>query len=319
MRTIVALLFVVTLVGAGILLGLLIAGSREGGSPLIDFGNCESGVEHLATFEVIITATPDPNETALVYVVTATPMPGMTDCYVVPLTVRDQTAGPGTALSTTSVGGDYTLTPGQLPPGCATHILVEGENPSTVAEQYGVDLALLLAVNQLDEESSLLLQINDTLIVPLEGCPVENYIQPTVPGTAPEAIIETTAETTAEVTPGFTPTPTLAPTAANAQVVIASIIGAGDITSEGIMIQNIGNTVDISGWTLSDGDGNVFVFPERRLYTNGAATIYTRAGENTAIALFWGRDTAVFGQGDIIVLTDQNGNVQASTRAPETP
>jgi competence protein ComEC len=73
--------------------------------------------------------------------------------------------------------------------------------------------------------------------------------------------------------------------------------------------------VDITGWTLSDAQGNEFVFPEQRLFTNGSITVYTRAGEDTPVVLYWGRSTAVWGdEGDVATLTDANGRVQSSVR-----
>ena len=108
---------------------------------------------------------------------------------------------------------------------------------------------------------------------------------------------------------------TLPPTAINAQVQIVRVLGAGDITSEGVEIRNTGGVVDLTGWTLEDADGNVFTFPEQRLFTNGLVTVYTRRGTNTPIALYWGRSAAVWGEdGDGVTLADADGDVQATLR-----
>ncbi len=124
-----------------------------------------------------------------------------------------------------------------------------------------------------------------------------------------------TATVTDEPTATPTRTPVLAPTAITAQVEIVEVISVGDITAEGIRIINNGAVVDITGWTLTDAQGNEFVMPEQRLFTNGSITIFTRAGDNTPIQLFWGRSTPVWGEpDDVATLTDADGNVQSSVR-----
>ncbi len=132
------------------------------------------------------------------------------------------------------------------------------------------------------------------------------------PEATPEATEE--AETTAEPSPS--PTITLAPTAQDAQVEIVQVIGVGYISAEGVLIRNNGPVVDLTGWTLSDSDGNTFVFPERRLFTGGQVTVYSRVGEDTAIALFWERDEPVFEPGDTVTLANANGDAQAAIRLP---
>lgn len=120
-------------------------------------------------------------------------------------------------------------------------------------------------------------------------------------------------------TPNEAPIPTNIPTqrAISAQVEIVEMVGVGDIASEGVVIQNNGSTVDVSGWTLSDSDGNTYVFPEgRRLFRGASITVNSRNGENTAILFFWGRVSAVYGDSDdeVVTLSNRDGEVQASFR-----
>ena len=313
--------------------------------------------ERLVTFEVIVTATPDPLVTPNVMVVTATPDPSQPERVEIPESARDGEVEPP---PTSELDADNTQPDGEaeeqsaeaeeqtngLPEGCIEHVIADGEFPSLIAERYEVDVFTLLAVNGLDEERSTLLQIGDVLIVPLEGCPVEDFVQQTVEDddtgeseddespaatseptlsaaqqlgrTNPDGQPITTPESTIQPTP--TPTRTLAPTAENAQVEIVQVIGAGDITLEAVEIRNNGALIDVGGWTLSDGDGNSFVFPgTQRLFSGGGVTVHTQRGENSPIAYYWGRDEAVYQPGDVITLTDRDGNIQASLRLPETP
>mgnify|MGYP001098660451 CR=1 FL=1 len=305
-----------------------------------------SGTEsrQLVTFVVPITATPDPNYTPPVIVVTATVDPNNPNPAVAQQGAGTEVNLPQDLIETNpAVANAPTIDPtlleenpelqeavAALPPNCLPHILQEGEFPGLVAQQYEISVFDLLAVNQLTEDDATLLQIGDQLIVPLEGCSLLDEIEAqiitdedfeeTAEADADDPDAEVTAEATDESAPQVTPTVTLAPTAINAQVEITQIIGAGDITTEAVVIRNLGNTLNLSGWTLSDSDGNVFVFPdERRLFSNASLTINTRVGQNTPVVLHWGLDEAVFGEdGDVIILSDEDGVVQATLRRPES-
>jgi LysM repeat protein len=291
--------------------------------------------ERLVTFEVIITATRDPNANIQIVIVTATPGPEQAQQFAIPDDVREgQVAQGATPVPSLEPGlldeeGNPVDVARALPAGCIEYTVAEGDSIAALAVEYDVSMSTMLLINGLDEDSARGLQIGDTLIVPLEGCPVEQFIPESVSateedtttevdtGTGGAATTEVASTATATRTTTPRPTVTLAPTAENAQLEI-EIVGAGDITSEAVTITNPSNTVDISGWTLSDGDGNAFTFPQdRRLFSQGTITVATRSGTNTAILLFWGRDQAVFAEpGDVIILSDTNGVVQASIRLP---
>lgn len=117
-------------------------------------------------------------------------------------------------------------------------------------------------------------------------------------------------------TPTLRPTLTLPPTATNAKVEIAEVLAAGQITSEGITIRNNGNNVNLKGWTIETSSGNVYTFAERILFSNGLVTVYSRVGQDTAIALFWNCTEPGFQPGDVVTLKDNNGKVQGSYRLP---
>ncbi|MFZ4828581.1 MAG: lamin tail domain-containing protein [Phototrophicaceae bacterium] len=208
-----------------------------------------------------------------------------------------------------------------LPPGCVLHEVQSGDTPFGIAEQYGANGFNIMLANGLTEETASNLQIGQVLIIPLGDCPLENFIN-TTPTVEPTADVTQTPEATsgtpsATSTPTVTPTATLslAPTATNAKVEIVRILKSGDITLEGVEIQNRGEAVNLSGWTLTDADDNVFEFPEQLLFTNGIVTVYSRAGEDTPIALFWGRSAAVWNVGtDVATLKNANGEVQSTVR-----
>jgi hypothetical protein len=115
---------------------------------------------------------------------------------------------------------------------------------------------------------------------------------------------------------GSTPVPTvtLAPTAENAQVVIMRVLNPGDVTSEGVEIRNLGGLVDLEGWTLYDTQGNIFTFPDYRLFPNAGVTVYTRVGSDTPVALFWDETRSVWSNGDVASLANAAGVVQSTFR-----
>lgn len=280
------------------------------------------------TVPILVTATTDPLLTPRVIIITATPPPGQ---VILPTGVlpADGGASPVPPLATfdaqalSSAGGTPGAASTVLPENCILHTLVDGDTPFAVAEQYGADPFRLMEVNGLNDETASLLQIGETLIVPLEGCPLEGP-QATAAPTLDEAALaaEGTAEATAETTAGATATPTLRPTltlpptATNAQVEIAEVVGAGDITSEGIVLRNNGSNVNLRGWTISSSSGSTYTFAERIFFSNGLVTVYSRVGQDTAIALFWNRTQPAFQPGDVVTLKDERGQVQGSFRLP---
>lgn len=299
----------------------------------------------LITVEIIITATTDPDATPNVIVVTATPdrtQVAIPD-DIVPAEATDEAGNPRSVAQAESTADPDAATSAdaeatddlaaQLPEGCIVHTVAEGEAPFLIAEQYEADPFLLLSVNGLTEETSLQLQIGDELIVPLDDCPVEQLpnfsaLEEATPEVTAEVTEEITEEATPELsptpsatptpeispTPSVTPTVTLAPTSENAQVEIVSVLSPGDVTAEGVRIRNNGSMVDVTGWTLTDVDGNEYTFPDQLIFSSSELTVYTRVGEDTPVARFWGEDEAIWQPGDVVTLRDEAGDVQASYR-----
>ncbi|MCA9905193.1 MAG: lamin tail domain-containing protein [Anaerolineae bacterium] len=290
----------------------------------------------LITVEIRITNTPDLSATVPVRIITATPQPGAiqntpAEVAILPTDLLTDTGNNlGTPLPTIDAqaleqSAALAETATALPAFCIPHVLKEGDTPFGVAEIYQADPFRLLEVNGLDENTSAFLQVGDVLIVPLDGCPLG------LPVTA--APTETPTEEGQTPTPSFTPPPTaesatntptittqptitLAPTAANAVIRIVEVLNVSDVTAEAVTIRNTGQITNIANWTLSDDDGNTYTFAEQRLFTNAQITLYARIGTNSPVALYWGRDQAVFEPGDVITLRDAAGAVQATYRIP---
>lgn len=246
----------------------------------------------IVTVEIIITATPDPSQRQIT--VAATNRPGQVDLPDDLAAVdADATIDPA-QLDAVSLGSsvqnrdtDETATQSK----CIFHSVVSGDTVSGVAQRYGVNFLLMLEVNNLTVNSAVNLQIGDTLLVPLEGCNLESQSTETVGAVDPPAV-ESSAE--------------------SAQIQIVEVEGMGDITAEGIRLRNTGGTVNLTGWILSDAAGNSFSFPELMLFPDAQITLYTRSGTHTPDTLFWGKDQAVWQDGDVLTLADAAGQIQAT-------
>jgi hypothetical protein len=281
-------------------------------------GTPQEGVRTvLITVEIIITATPDPNVTPNVIIITATT--DRTQVNVPDNLVQGTNSGSGTSSpNVTPLPLELSQSAGNDIPGCIKHTVGDGDTVFGLAEEYGVNPFVMLEVNGMTEESADL-SIGDELIVPIEGCPIEQIIrQPAVPDGEETEAVEETAEATeaANTTPTVTPTITLAPTAADSLIEIVGIVSAGDVTAEGVRIRNNGRLVDITGWVLKDADDNVYTFGEQLIFSNSELTLYTRTGQDVPIARFWGLETAVWQAADVVTLTNEDGEVQASYRVP---
>lgn len=103
-------------------------------------------------------------------------------------------------------------------------------------------------------------------------------------------------------------------------VVIESVIGAGDLESERVLIKHRqGGELYLVNWRLEDGQGNVFIFPatpQLILFPGGAVNIYTKAGVNNVVSLYWGLDHPIWASGMTATLKDAEGNVRATYVIP---
>lgn len=100
-------------------------------------------------------------------------------------------------------------------------------------------------------------------------------------------------------------------------VEIVSIVGAGTLDAEWVVVRNAGSeAVNLSSWQLRDSDRNVFVFPNLTLNPNGAVQVHTISGTNTVIDLYWGLNNPVWESGEEAQLLDPNGNVRAVYQVP---
>lgn len=101
------------------------------------------------------------------------------------------------------------------------------------------------------------------------------------------------------------------------QLAIDSVIGAGDLATERLQIRHVGDQeISLLNWQIQDENGNTFTFPALTMFSGGAVTIFTREGVNSVVELYWGKAQPVWTSGELAMLIDPNGNVQATYTVP---
>jgi LysM repeat protein len=232
-------------------------------------------------------------------------------------TTRVPTATPlasSAGLGTPAAGQNFpTPTP-------VIHVVKSGDTISGLAQTYDVPAEDIIAANSLQNPNFL--QVGMELVIPIGGLP---QVTPTftpmptstdtpIPFEPPSA--DMTATAAAESGATVTPLPTSVPSEGVLQVEIAEVVGAGQVDQEGVVITNTGaRLADMQGWTLSDVDGNVYTFPNFRLWGNGSSvTVHTRIGQdgNPPANFFWGKLEAIWSPGEVATLKDGQGNVMAT-------
>jgi hypothetical protein len=98
---------------------------------------------------------------------------------------------------------------------------------------------------------------------------------------------------------------------------IQMVVGAGDINLERVQLVSVADAnINIQGWTLADGNRNVFTFPSLTVFPGGGLSVFTRSGLNTSVELFWGNSEAVWTSGETVKLLDPDGHLRASYKIP---
>jgi hypothetical protein len=105
--------------------------------------------------------------------------------------------------------------------------------------------------------------------------------------------------------------------AAQGAVQIVSVIGAGNLDVEAVVVKYAGaGELDLTGWHLRDSSGHNYTFPAFKLFRDGAVQVHTASGTNTAIDLFWGQRQSAWQAGQLVLLTTPEGEVQDSYPVP---
>jgi LysM repeat protein len=173
-----------------------------------------------------------------------------------------------------------------------------GDTLGLIAERYGISIEVLLTLNGLSDPDAL--GSGQVLMVPVTAVPASPTATPTP---------------TAPAGPPATMTPD--PNAPGPQVRISTIVGAGVLADERVVIRQEGQgEVSLLGWRLESSQGDSFVFPQLTLFKDGEVWVYSRAGVNTVVELYWNRSEPAWGVGATARLFDPQGNIRATYQVP---
>lgn len=163
------------------------------------------------------------------------------------------------------------------------YVVQPGDSLSVIADRFGMSVEELAQANDIADPN--LIQVGQKLVIP-----------------GPTPIPAATVPPTPTMTPNIPP-----------QLEIVDVISRGAPAAETVVLANRGRGVALQNWTLRDGQGNVFVFPNLYLAPDTEVRIHTGQGTNTPQHLYWNRDTAVWGEaGDTAILADDRGVIYAS-------
>jgi LysM repeat protein len=194
------------------------------------------------------------------------------------------------------------------------HIVQPGDTISGLALQYDVPEADIIAASHLENPNFL--QVGRELIIPIGGLtqatatftPEPTATETPIPFQPPSA--DMTATAAAELGATATALPTPLPSTGELQIEISEILAPGQVDQERVVISNVGDRLaDMQGWTLSDIDGNVYSFPNFRLWAGGSVTVHTRIGQdgNPPANFYWGKLQAVWSASEVATLRDAAG------------
>jgi LysM repeat protein len=188
----------------------------------------------------------------------------------------------------------------QVTPVIREYRVQTGDTLGAIASRFGLSIELLMEANNISDPNRV--DVGQLLIIPIrETATPTATLTPTLP--------------TETATPQTTPTP--AEQSGEAQIIIDSVIGAGDLDNERVMLKREGSgELLLEGWQLVEEDGSAFTFPQFKLFEGGAVYIYTRAGQSSSVQLFWGLDEPVWQSGELVTLIDNQGQVRATYRVP---
>lgn len=98
---------------------------------------------------------------------------------------------------------------------------------------------------------------------------------------------------------------------------IEVIYGAEYLQDERVILQRVGTgDLPVYGWYLEDEDGNRFLFPGITLKPGAELEIYSRSGDSTVLALFWGASRSIWSVGETARVYDPQGNLRAEYVIP---
>jgi LysM repeat protein len=180
------------------------------------------------------------------------------------------------------------------------HVVQAGDTLGNISRTYDVSMEDIMTANGLTDPNRL--SVGQRLLIPIGGLPTPTpQPSPTPTSDAPPPPVATEPAVGGE-----------------ALVVIADVIGAGQLAAEAVDVRNNGAAqVALQGWQLASDQGIVYTFGQVTLFGNGAGVlVHTTSGQDRATDLYWNRETAVWQPGDTVTLLNAENEVQSTYVIP---
>jgi len=186
----------------------------------------------------------------------------------------------------------------------------QGDTLGALAVQFNISVADIMTVNGLTDPDSV--YVGQIIYIPT--VPLPKATSTSIP---PTMVVSPTPRPSATTAHGPTPTVTQTQIGQEPQVIIDTVIGAGVLANERVVLLRTGDgELSLAGWRLDDGMGKVYTFPQLTLYKGGAINLNTRTGEDTVVDLFWGLTSPIWKSGKTVFLYDALNKLRASYTIP---
>jgi LysM repeat protein len=184
--------------------------------------------------------------------------------------------------------GAPSATPGSAPSATPRiYIVKPGDVLGSIAVTLSVDMQSLIEINNIQDPDSL--APGDKLILP-----------------APEPKNGSTngsGDAHPTVTPGAD-SPQTWP-------VLVAALSPGKLPSEALRLTNAGETMNMKGWKIRAPSGEEYLFSDFKLVTGGAVMVYTGAGKDSSVSLYWNLTAPIWKAGAEALLLDETGGVRS--------
>jgi hypothetical protein len=95
-------------------------------------------------------------------------------------------------------------------------------------------------------------------------------------------------------------------------VKIASVIYAGQLSREVVVLLNEGEQVDMRGWKLVPPRGEPYTFGQVTMFKSGFVNLHTTTGADVPNDLYWGLGEPMWQSGDEVKLLRKDGGMAAT-------
>ena len=186
------------------------------------------------------------------------------------------------------------------------YTVAAGDTLSAIATKFDVTVEELMALNQLSNADFLAL--GQELLIPGSSATTAG---PSLTQTPTRIPIPTSTRASLPVITG-----TASTALGDFFVTIREIKSPGRLATEQVILTNLSGQVNMGGWSMTDGEGNKFTFPDLTLLSNGEAIVHTGKGTNSATDLYWGQSDARWASGKVAYLRDPSGKLIATYQVP---